>query len=173
LSGRGYSREQAAGIVGNLIQESGLNPNTVHDNGTGLGIAGHRLERLDALKAFAASKGKPVNDFQTQLEFIDQELNTTEGKTGAALRAAKTPEAAAAAFINYERPQGWTPENPQGGHGFANRVANAQAVAGGGRRRPPAPARHGSTRPGSSRSAAPANTSNRRRPITSRRPKRC
>jgi hypothetical protein len=127
---RGYSREQAAGIVGNLIQESGLNPNTVHDSGTGLGIAGHRLERLDALKAYAASKGKPANDFQTQLEFIDQELNTTEGKTGAALRAAKTPEAAAAAFINYERPQGWTPENPQGGHGFANRVANAQAVAG-------------------------------------------
>ncbi len=132
FTGRGYTKEQAAGIVGNLIQESGLNPNTVHDNGTGLGIAGHRLERLDALKAYAASKGKPANDFQTQLEFIDQELNTTEGKTGVALRAAKTPQEAAAAFINYERPQGWTPENPQAGHGFANRVANAAAVAAGG-----------------------------------------
>lgn len=131
FTSRGWSKEQAAGIVGNLIQESGLNPNTVHDNGTGLGIAGHRLERLDAMKAFAASRGKPVNDFQTQLEFIDQELNTTEGKTGALLRAAKTPQDAAAAFINYERPQGWTADNPQAGHGFANRVANAQAVAAG------------------------------------------
>jgi hypothetical protein len=129
--GKGYTREQAAGIVGNLIQESGLNPNTVHDNGTGLGIAGHRLERLDAMRQFAASKGKPVNDFQTQLEFIDQELQTTEGATGKALRAAKTPQEAATAFINFERPQGWTPENPQGGHGYSNRVANAVAVAGG------------------------------------------
>jgi hypothetical protein len=129
--GKGYSREAASGIVGNLIQESNLNPNTVHDNGTGLGIAGHRLERLDALKAYAASKGKPVNDFQTQLEFVDQELNTTEGATGAALKAARSPQEAARAFISFERPQGWTAASPEAGHGFANRVANASALFGG------------------------------------------
>lgn len=125
---RGYSAPAAAGIVGNLIQESGLNPNTVHDGGTGLGIAGHRLERLDALRKFAADRGKPANDFRTQLEFIDQELRTTEGATGAALKAAATPEAAARAFISYERPQGWTSDNPEAGHGFANRVANARQI---------------------------------------------
>lgn len=128
---KGYTREQASGIVGNLIQESGLNPNTVHDNGTGLGIAGHRLERLDAMKAFAASRGKPVNDFQTQLEFIDQELRTTEGATGAALKGARTAQEAARAFISFERPQGWTAANPEAGHGYANRVANAVALSGG------------------------------------------
>lgn len=131
FTGRGYSREQAAGIVGNLIQESGLNPATVHDKGTGLGVAGHRLERLDAMKAYAASKGKPVTDFQTQLEFIDQELNTTEGNTGKALKGARTAQEAAHAFISFERPLGWTPANPAGGHGYANRVANAAALAGG------------------------------------------
>lgn len=131
FTGRGYSKEQAAGIVGNLIQESGLNPNTIHDNGTGLGIAGHRLERLDAMKAYAASKGKPVNDFQTQLEFIDQELNTTESSTGRALRGAKTAQDAAKAFINFERPQGWTAANPEAGDGFTNRVNNAVSLAGG------------------------------------------
>lgn len=131
FTGRGYSKEQAAGIVGNLVQESGLNPNTIHDNGTGLGVAGHRLERLDALKKFAAERGKAPNDFQIQLEFIDQELQTTESKTGAALKAAKTPQDAAAAFINFERPQGWSEANPSGGHGFSNRVNNAVAIAGG------------------------------------------
>jgi hypothetical protein len=131
FTGKGYSREQAAGIVGNLIQESGLDPTTVHDKGTGLGIAGHRLERLDAMKAFAAARGKPVTDFQTQLEFIDQELNTTEKAAGTALRAARTPEEAARAFISFERPQGFTPANPEAGHGYANRVANATGLVGG------------------------------------------
>lgn len=128
---QGYSQAQAAGIVGNLVHESGLNPNAVHDQGTGLGIAGHRLERLDAMKAFAASKGKPVNDFQTQLEFINQELNTTESGAGAKVRAATTPEQAAAAFINFERPQGYDPSNLAASHGFANRVGQAARLAGG------------------------------------------
>jgi len=126
---QGWSKEQAAGIVGNLVHESGLNPNAVHDQGTGLGIAGHRLERLDAMKAFAASKGKPVNDFQTQLEFINQELNTTEAGAGAKLRAARTPQEAASAFINFERPQGYDPANIAASHGYNNRVNQATALA--------------------------------------------
>jgi Phage tail lysozyme len=133
--GRGYSREQAAGIVGNLIQESNLNPNTIHDNGTGLGIAGHRLERLDGpngLRAFAAARGKPANDFQTQLEFVDHELQTTEGATGAALKAARTPQEAARAFIGFERPRGYGPGAPlEGVAGYSGRVSNAEALAGG------------------------------------------
>ena len=128
---QGWSKEQAAGIVGNLVHESGLNPNAVHDQGTGLGIAGHRLERLDAMKAYAASKGKPVNDFQTQLEFINQELNTTEAGAGAKLRAARTPQEAASAFINFERPQGYDPANIAASHGYSNRVNQATALAGG------------------------------------------
>ncbi|MCK1585492.1 hypothetical protein IVB03_39550 [Bradyrhizobium sp. 168] len=128
---RGWTPAQAQGIVGNLIHESGLNPNAVHDKGTGLGIAGHRLERLDALKAYAASKGTTANDFQTQLEFIDQELKSTESGAGAKLRNAATPEQAAAAFINFERPLGYDPNNLAAAHGYSNRVAQATRLAGG------------------------------------------
>jgi hypothetical protein len=45
-----------------------------------------------------------------------------------ALQAAKTPEQAAAAFIHYERPQGYTPENPAGGLGYQSRISLARQV---------------------------------------------
>lgn len=128
---KGWTPAQAQGIVGNLMTESGLNPTAVHDNGTGLGVAGHRLERLDAMKAFAAARGKPVTDFQTQLEFINQELNTTESAAGIRLRNASTPEAAAAAFIHFERPQGYDAANVTGSAGYQSRVNNATRLAGG------------------------------------------
>jgi hypothetical protein len=129
--GKGWSREQAAGIVGNLLQESGtLDPTQSHDSGTGIGIAGWRLERRKALEGFAAARGKSATDFETQLEFVDHELRTSEGAVGARLRQAKTAGQAAEAFISFERPAGWTPENPRAGHGFTNRVRNAQTLIG-------------------------------------------
>lgn len=131
FTSQGWTPAQAQGIVGNLITESGLNPGAVHDNGTGLGIAGHRLERLDAMKAFAAARGKPVTDFQTQLEFINQELSTTESAAGLRLRNAATPEAAAAAFIHFERPQGYNASDVTGSAGYQSRVNNAIRLSGG------------------------------------------
>jgi hypothetical protein len=129
---KGYTREQAAGIVGNLIQESGLDTKAAGDGGISVGLAQWNKGRRDALNAFAAARGASPNDFQTQLEFVDHELNTTETTARDALRAAKTPADAAAAFIHFERPLGYTPDNPMAGHGSANRVRYAQAVAGGG-----------------------------------------
>lgn len=128
FTGKGYTPEQAAGIVGNLVHESDLDPTASHDRGTGLGVAGHRLKRLEGLKKFAADRGKPVDDTTTQLEFIDHELNTTERATLAKLKAAKTPEEAGAAFINFERPQGWTPENPAAGHGYQSRLSLSRQI---------------------------------------------
>ena len=131
FQGRGYTREQAAGIVGNLIHESNLNPGAIGDSGTSVGIGQFHNERAAALKQFAAARGKPVNDLQTQLEFVDHELQTSEAGTAAALKGATTAREAARAFIGYERPQGYTAANPEGGLGFANRVANAEGLAGG------------------------------------------
>jgi hypothetical protein len=125
---RGYSPEAAAGIVGHLPHESGMNPFASGDSGTSGGLAQWHNERLTALRSYAASQGKPATDFQTQLEFIDKELHTTETGTLAKLQAAKTPEDAAKAFMDYERPQGWTPENPAGGLGYQSRVTMARAV---------------------------------------------
>jgi hypothetical protein len=135
---RGYSDVGAAAIVGNLVQESGLDPTKVHDNGTGLGMAGWRDPpgtsggRRSQLRAFAAAQGKPDDDFMTQLAFLDHELNTSEKGVGDALRSASDVTAANAAMISFERPQGWTKDNPQAGHGWANRLANAQRLLGGG-----------------------------------------
>jgi hypothetical protein len=128
FTGKGYTSEQAAGIVGNLAHESGVNPLAVGDSGTSAGLAQFHNERLTALRQYAASVGKPAGDFQTQLEFIDRELHGPEAATLAKLQGARTPEEAAQAFINYERPAGYTPQNPAGGLGYVQRQALARSV---------------------------------------------
>jgi len=128
---KGYSQVQAAGIVGNLIQESNLRPSgAVGDNGTAFGVAQWRGERLTRLKRFAAANGRQWEDFETQLAFVDMELQSSERRAGDQLRSAKTVEEATAAFIGFERPKGWRHDNPQGGHGWTNRLGHAARVAG-------------------------------------------
>lgn len=128
FTGKGYTPEQASGIVGNLIHESGMNPGSIGDAGTSVGLAQFHNERAAALKAYAASVGKSASDFQTQLEFIDKELHGSEAGTLARLQGVRTPEEAAAAFIHYERPQGYTPATPEAGLGFKNRQSLARSV---------------------------------------------
>lgn len=132
FTARGYSPAQAAGIVGNLVQESGrgLNTRAVHDGGTGLGIAGWRdpqpgQGRRTELRNFAAAQGADVHDLATQLGFVDHELRGPESRVGAQLRRAQDPVAAARAFISYERPAGWAAATPERGHGFQARAKNA------------------------------------------------
>jgi len=131
FTGKGYTKEQAAGIVGNLIQESGLRPSgAVGDNGTAFGIAQWRGERLTRLKRFANANGKHWEDFETQLAFVDMELQSHETDAYRNLKAARTVDEATAAFIGYERPAGWSRGNPRGGHGWSNRVGHAAKIAG-------------------------------------------
>jgi hypothetical protein len=128
---RGYTKEQAAGIVGNLIAESGLKPSgAVGDGGTAFGIAQWRGERLTRLKRFANANGRHWEDFETQLAFVDMELQNHETSAYAALKNAKTVDEATAAFIGYERPRGWTQGNPRAGHNYRGRLANAAKIAG-------------------------------------------
>ena len=75
-------------------------------------------------KAVGGSRGK-------QLAFVMHELNGTESATGARLKGAKTLREAVRAGIGYERPQGWTPQNPEGGDGFKERYVYAQQVLAG------------------------------------------
>ena len=72
---------QAAGIVGNLMFESG-DPtlsvtNKTGDKGTSYGLAQWRKERRTLLNNFAKGKRKPISDFNTQLEFVWKELNSS------------------------------------------------------------------------------------------------
>lgn len=72
--GRGLSPDQAAGIVGNLMQESGVNPLSSSGGGGTIGIAQWEGSRDDALRAFAQKQGKPYTDLGVQLDYLWSEL---------------------------------------------------------------------------------------------------
>lgn len=103
---KGLTPVQAAGIVGNLMQESSCNPNAVQPGGPGRGIAqwsvGGRWDRStnDNAVAYAASRRASVWSLGLQLDFIWYELTTFSGYGLARLRAATTVSAAVTAFQN-------------------------------------------------------------------------
>lgn len=100
---KGLTAEQAAGVVGNLDQESGMDP-TIHQigGGPGRGIAqwsaGGRWDTYagDNVVEFAA--GADPYDLQVQLDFIWFELTTFSYYGLANLEAATTIEEAVIAF---------------------------------------------------------------------------
>lgn len=101
----GWSREQAAGLVANLHDESRMDHKAVGDGGSAYGLGQwHRDRQQD----FAKWAGKDIRDSsaQEQLEFVHYEL--TKGKeqaAGMALRAARTArEAGQIVSMKYERP---------------------------------------------------------------------
>src|SRR5690606_28579908 len=64
---KGLTPEQAAGIVGNLQSESGVQPGRNQDGGgPAFGIAQWEGGRRTNLERFAAARGKPVDDLATQ-----------------------------------------------------------------------------------------------------------
>lgn len=132
-AGLGISPQAAAAIVGHLIQESGLDTKAVGDGGAAEGLAQWRDARLDELKRFAEGRGKDYQDFDTQIDFLIHEMRGGDAGARRALeelRSARTLEDAVAAFMHFERPSGYTPDNPRAGHGWENRLANARRIAG-------------------------------------------
>lgn len=101
---QGFTDEQAAGWIGNLTVESGLNPAIVQPNGQGHGLVQWGGGRFAALQAFASAHGKPWQDLNTQLAFIMQELHGSESAAYRAIKGAKTvDEAVDAIGTSYER----------------------------------------------------------------------
>jgi len=132
---QGYTKEQAAGIVGNLIAESKLNtgarnPGDGNDRTDSIGIGQWNSGRALALKSFAAANHADWRDFNVQLAFVDHELKTSESTAGSNLKNARTVDEATAAMAGFERPAGWSPENPRGAHNYKGRLGHAAAMAG-------------------------------------------
>jgi len=102
---QGWTREQSAGIVANIKQESAFNPSAVGDSGKAYGIAQWHPDRQ---AEFEKNFGKSIkgSTFEDQLAFIQYEL--TQGKekrAGEILRQTQTaPQAAAAGSKYYLRP---------------------------------------------------------------------
>ena len=127
----GYSPVEAAGIVGNLLHESTMNPNELNENDAGpgsdsFGLAQWNEGRLRELQAYARRTGSSVGDFNTQLEFIQLELNSTEARARRRLESATTPSEAALAFTYFERFQGY--EQGASGAETRERMADAERI---------------------------------------------
>lgn len=106
---QGWSRNQAAGVVGNLTYEGTyqgvpLNPAAVGDNGSAYGIGQWHSDRQ---AIFQNVYGKSIrgSTLQEQLQFVQYELTHTE--QGAYTRLSNTSsvgEATTAFMAAYERP---------------------------------------------------------------------
>ena len=119
----GWTKEQAAGIVGNLQVESGKNLNTgaVGDGGKAKGVAQWHPDRQAKFKDII---GKDVmsSTLEEQLKFVDWELKNTEKSAGDKLKQARTAaEAARIVDKQYER---------SSGAALGDRMASANTLAG-------------------------------------------
>lgn len=93
---KGFTAPQTAGILGNLKQEHNFKTDDVPG---GLGIA----QWTDARRERLIQRGNHLS-LQSQLDFIIEELNTTEAATMSVLKSAETVEQATLAFqYLYER----------------------------------------------------------------------
>jgi Phage tail lysozyme len=147
MMSKGWSQSAASAQIGHFVYESGgkLNPNARNpgdgsDGSDSIGIGQWNGQRAKALMQFAERQRKPWNDLQTQLDFADSELNSSEISAGTSLKAAKSSEEAALAMLGYERPKGWAPGvDPSLVAGWSQRLANTQRIAGGGANTSPIP----------------------------------
>lgn len=122
LISMGFTASAAAGVVGNLVQESGLRTDAIGDNGTSGGLAQWHNGRLDALKRFAAARGKEWTDLDTQIEFLAEEMRTSYADTYAKMQNAELPEIAGQIMTDeYEIP------DPASAN-YSQRRANARAA---------------------------------------------
>ena len=153
---KGYTPQQAAGIVANLTNESGMDINAINPNDAGpgndsKGLAQWNKGRLDNMESFAKgrgadvnfdSRGNPIVPFETQLEFVDHELRGQSPATGYGITGSGAGGEAAAytalenaggntqrstlAMTGYERFDGWT--GGMGNHEVRERVATSTRI---------------------------------------------
>ena len=102
--GKGLTEIQAAAVVGNLQQESSVNPGSVQPGGPGRGIAqwsnGERwnVNKEDNVAWYAMQQGDSVHSLNLQLDFIWFELQTFSAYGLESLQKATTINAATYAF---------------------------------------------------------------------------
>ncbi len=110
LVSKGLTKIQAAGVVGNLMQESSVRPTAVeYGGGPGRGIApwsvgGRWNKGSNSMASFAAARGADRWALQTQLDFMWHELTVVGGYGFAELKSASTLSQAVVVFQNkYEK----------------------------------------------------------------------
>ena len=117
---KGLTKNQAKGIYGNIMQESGGKHNIVSRDGhNSYGLA----QWTGTRKARLFSKYGTNPTVNQQLEYLWDELNSTEKRALNALRNTTTVEDATKVFMQkFERPANWAAN-------FKNRLKHANSVA--------------------------------------------
>ena len=102
---RGVSPAVASGVVMNGIDESGLNPAAIGDNGNAGGIFQWNGSRFRGLQAYARDQGKDWKDEQVQLDYFMVENQGSQKDAWSRVVNSQTPQEAAVNFLNHwERP---------------------------------------------------------------------
>lgn len=117
LVGVGFSRSQAAGIMGNLQNESGFNPEALNPGGPTAGVGLAQWETTYYPAAAGYRTGNPARDLAVQVKAIASEAKHLN-LSGSAGQVAGTWAA------DFERCAGCQP----GGQQYNARVANAQRI---------------------------------------------
>ena len=82
LQSRGFTREQAAAIVGNLSAESGLSPSAINASSGAFGLEQLLGSRKSGLFNFARQSGRSPYDIATQLDWLKMEQTGESVKYG-------------------------------------------------------------------------------------------
>jgi hypothetical protein len=134
--GKGLSDGAVAGILGNLQQESGLDPTAVNKKSGAFGIGQWLGSRKKALFQYAKDNGKDVNSLDTQMQYLWKELSSGQYGDLSQMNG-MTPEQAAIYFEKkFEKSGGSANDKRQGyAGGFFNQyhgTATQNAYNGGG-----------------------------------------
>jgi hypothetical protein len=81
FSDKGFAPSAIAGVMGNLQQESGLDPTAVNKSSGAFGIGQWLGGRKTNLQNYAKETGGDMNSLETQLNFLWKELNGGEATT--------------------------------------------------------------------------------------------
>lgn len=115
LTSSGMSEAQAAGVMGNMLTESSLDPHRVQGGGDSLNpdhgsSVGYGLVQWTGGAKLKSYIGKAIPTINNEVDALQKQLHGLgaypESAAGAMLRAANSPESAANAFLkHYERPK--------------------------------------------------------------------
>lgn len=124
FKGKGLKDFQAAAILGHVSAESAFNPLAVGDGGNAFGLFQHNDRRFNLFDFLGGRKN--LGNVQGQLDFVWKELMTTESKAFKALLGSGNLREATAAFGGFERPRGFSWNNPEAMHNWTGRLQAAE-----------------------------------------------
>ena len=125
---QGADPRTALVLTSGAASESGFSPTAKHDfdeNGVpaGYGLFGHQGPRLDAMRQ---QTGSQYPNWKQQASFALSEMQ--DPRYQKMIAAAQSPEDLAKVQMHFERPKGYTPDNPEAGHNYTGRVADVNAL---------------------------------------------